>query len=109
MVLKRPYSIFIKRRREDYRRRLLHQFQHFKAIDLWHLYVKEDEVGMVLLNRLDAFEAIAAFLDDGDLRIGPKVFPNDHPGQGLVVNDNSFDGSGWYISVCHMIVAVFSQ
>jgi len=43
-----------------------------------------------LLDRLDPFEAISAFLHYRDLRIGLEVFLYDHSSQGFVVDDHCF-------------------
>src|SRR5215831_8533944 len=56
-------GIFIERSCKNNGRGLIHQLQHFKTIDLWHLYIQEYEVRLMLHDGLDAFKSIIAFLN----------------------------------------------
>jgi hypothetical protein len=67
--LKRLYSVFVKGGRKDDGRRVFDEFEHFESIDLWHLDVEENEIGMELLNGLQTFEAVIAFLEHADIGI----------------------------------------
>lgn len=102
-------GIFIEGGGEDDIGRIVHELQHFEAIDLRHLDVQEDKIGVVLLDRFDAFETVVAFLQHGDVGVGLKIFLNDHPREGFVIDDNGPDGAGASgggrvgvtLSVCH--------
>ena len=41
---------------------MVHQFKHFKTIDLWHLYIKKNKIRIMLLNCLYSFKTIITFL-----------------------------------------------
>src|ERR1700759_2025281 len=90
MRLESTDGVFVKSRSKDDCRWLFDQFQHFKSVDLGHLDIEEDKIGMVLLDGLDAFETIGTFLHGGYLRIGLEVFLYDQSRQWLVVNYNGF-------------------
>jgi hypothetical protein len=68
MGFKGFYGKLIKSGSKYYCRRLLYQFQHFKAIYFRHLHIQEYQVGLVLLYGFEAFKAIAAFLYHFNLR-----------------------------------------
>ena len=65
-------GVFIEGGGEDDGGRVFDELEHFEAIDLWHLDIEEDEVGVVLLDRLEPFETVVAFLEHGDIGVGLK-------------------------------------
>src|ERR1700688_254741 len=89
MALEGADSVFVKGGREDDPGRILDQLQHFKAVDLRHLDVQEDEIGLVLLDRLQPLEAVIALLRDIDLGIVLQVFFYDQSRQRLVIDNYS--------------------
>src|SRR5687768_14782825 len=108
MVFKSFYCIFIISRGENNRRRLLHQLQHFKAIDLWHLYIQENEIGMMLHDGLYTFKAIVAFLHQLDLRMTQQIFFNNGARQWFVVYDYCPDHTwGIFIVVVNILFSAF--
>lgn len=58
-----------------------------KAIQARHLYVKEDDVGMVLLDEFDSFDSICALSDDVDVRRGLEQVGEFVAGELFVVDD----------------------
>ena len=52
-------GIFIISCCEDYRWWLFYQFQHFKAINFWHLHIQENKVGLMLRYCFYPFKTIA--------------------------------------------------
>ena len=85
-------GVFVKGGGEDDGGRVFDEFEHFEAVDLRHLDIEEDEVGMVLLNRFQALKSVIAFLNYGDIRVRLEVFANDHAREGLIVDE---DGGDW--------------
>ena len=65
--------------------------EHAEAVEARHLHVEQDQVGLLLGDRLDRLEAVAALADDLDVRL--VLQPVAHPlaGQRLVVHDQSPD------------------
>ncbi|MCY1552176.1 hypothetical protein D9M68_885570 [compost metagenome] len=90
MCFKSTNGVFIKSRGEDNRGRLLDQLQHFKAIDLGHLYIQEYQIGMKLLNSFYSLKSIAAFCDQLQLRMLLQIFLYNTAGQWFIVYDNYF-------------------
>jgi hypothetical protein len=58
-----------------------------EAIQPRHLYVKEDDVGMVLLDEFDSFDSICALSDDVDVWRGLKQVGEFVAGELFVVDD----------------------
>jgi hypothetical protein len=87
-------GVFVEGGGEDDGGGLFDELEHFEAVDLGHLDVEEDEVGVQLLDGFDAFEAVAAFLDDLDPGIVLEVFADDQTGEGFVVDEDGPDGCG---------------
>src|SRR5579859_5351533 len=111
MALEGLDGVFVEGRGKDDCGGLLDQFEHLEAVDLGHLYIEEDEIGVVLLDGLDPFEAVAAFLQYDDLRIGLQIFLYDHPGERFVVDDDGFylfAGCGSVVVGAH-VVCLFSM
>jgi hypothetical protein len=65
-------GIFIVGGGEDDGGRVFDELEHFESVDLWHLDIEEDEVGVVLLDRLKSFKSVVAFLKDGDIGVDCK-------------------------------------
>jgi len=58
------------------------QLQHFKSVDLRHLYVQKNKIGFVLGNGLHTLEAVVAFCNDLHVGMGLEVFFNNTPREG---------------------------
>jgi len=61
--------------------------QYLKSVDLWHLHIEEDEIGLLVSNRVDRRLAVAAFADDLDVGVAPKQTPDRAPRQPLIVRN----------------------
>ena len=59
---------------------MINELQHFKTIDLRHLYVEENEIRLILLDGLYALKTVIAFLKGFYLRKRFQVFPDHQPG-----------------------------
>src|SRR6188508_3441018 len=90
MCLECFYGIFIKCSRKDDRRWVFDQFQHFKAIDLWHLNIQNDEVWFVLLNGFYPFKPITAHLRNYKIREVLYIFYYNTSCQRLIIYYDHF-------------------
>src|SRR5258705_2047255 len=66
-------------------------FENIEPIDLGHLDVEENQIWRQALYGFNCFKAIAALIDDLDLRIFLEEQAKIAPSQRLVVNDYRFD------------------
>jgi hypothetical protein len=63
------------------------ELQHLEAVELRHLDVQEEEVGLQLGRRLHGLEAVAALAHDLGLGDAIEVFAQEDAGRFLVVHD----------------------
>jgi len=60
-------SVFVEGGGEDDGGRVFDEFEHFEAVDLWHLDIEEDEVGVEAVDLFYPFGGVCGFGDDLDL------------------------------------------
>ena len=72
---------------EDVVRLAACQLHHLEAVQLRHLDVEEDQLGVELADRLDRLEAVGAFADDLDVGVVSQVFAQQRARQVFVVHD----------------------
>ncbi len=117
MDIKRFQREFIKRRDEHHRHVTANDFEHLKPVELRHLHVENQQVGLELRRSLDRFEPIGALAHDLDATDRLKILPHGHPRGLLIVNDhNSKDSVRSHVSsphcpipLPHCLIAPFSQ
>ena len=63
------------------------QLEDFEAIELGHLDIEENEVGLQFGDGFYGFEAVGAFGGDFDFGMGSEKFAQDLAGELLVVDD----------------------
>src|SRR6266700_6457758 len=84
-------GIFVKCGSKNYCRWLFHQFQHFEPVDLWHLNIQENKIGLLLQNGLNPFKAIITFLHQVNLCKGLQVFFYNRSCQWFIIYNNCLD------------------
>src|SRR5215469_760563 len=67
------------------------QFQHFKAVELRHLHVEEEQVGLQLRHHLHSVKAVATFADDLHLGMRLQHLAQNLPRQVLVLDNEGAD------------------
>ena len=105
MHLECAQRVLVVRRDEHDDRRAIEQLQHFESVELRHLNVEEKDVGIVLRDRADRFEAIRGFGDDLEVLVRTEVFAKDVAGERLVVNDDGSNHAGRSISTRYFPLA----
>ena len=88
MGVKRAHGVLVERRNENHGDLPPNQFQHFKAVQLGHLNIQENQVGLVLGNSLHGLEAIAALGQDPDAFDHSNVLPYQLARQFFVIHDH---------------------
>jgi Ca-activated chloride channel family protein len=83
------HSVLVEGGREDDGGTGLDQLQDFETIELGHLDVEKEQVGGVLRDGFDGFEAVGAFGGDLDIGVIPDEFAEKCAGELFVVNDHS--------------------
>src|SRR5581483_2901710 len=63
------------------------QFKNFETIELGHLDIEEEQVGLALGDSLDCLEAVGAFGDDLDFGMMREHLAEDGAGEFFVVDD----------------------
>ncbi len=87
----RADRIFVVRRDEDDQRRAVEQLQHFEPVELRHLDVEQQDVGIVLGDGLDRFESVGALRHELDIRLRAEVLANQLARERLVVDHDRAD------------------
>ncbi len=82
------------RRHEHDDRRAVKQRQHLETVELRHLDVEEEDVGIVLRHRAHGLESVRAFGSDLEVLVGGEILPQDVAGRRLVVNNHGADHAG---------------
>ena len=67
------------------------EFEDFETIELRHLDVEENEVGVEFIDGFHGLEAVGAFGDDFEVGVGGDEFAKDGAGEFLVVDDDGAD------------------
>jgi len=91
MGLEGADGVFVEGGGEDHGGRVLNKLEHFEAVDLRHLDIQKNEVGVELLDGLEPFKTVVAFLQDGDIGIRLQIFADDEAREGFVVDKNRGD------------------
>ena len=86
--------VLVVRGDEDDDRRAVEQLQHFEAVELRHLDVEQEEVGIVLGDCLHRFESVRALGDDLAVLIRGQEFAQQLARRQFVVDDYGADHRG---------------
>src|ERR1051325_739649 len=87
----RAQRVLVMRRDEDDGRRAIEQREHFEAVELRHLDVDEEDIGIVLRHGANGFESVRAFGDDLEFFVGSEVLAQHVARERLVVDDDRTD------------------
>ena len=72
------------------------QFEDFEAVQLGHLNIEEHQIGLLLGDGFNGFEAVGAFGDEFDFWMAGHELSQDLAGELLVVNDDGADFFGGF-------------
>ena len=76
---------------EDHRDIVVDQLQHLEPVQLGHLHVEENHVGLVFRDGLHGLEAVGALADDGDVFRGIRELAQDGTGKVFIVDNHGSD------------------
>ena len=96
-----PQSIFVIGGDKDHGPIRANQFQHFKSIQLGHLNVEKDQVGLQFGYRFHGFESIGAFRDNFNFRMTRQEFQQHLAREFLIVDDY---GPDFLVAVIHRLL-----
>src|SRR5207253_10444766 len=83
---------------KDDDRRAIEQRQHFEAIELRHLDVEEENVGIALRHLADGLESVGALGDDLEVFFRSEIFAKDIASERFVVDNQGPNHVGSSIS-----------
>ncbi len=87
MDLEGADRVLVVGRHEDHRHVAANQLQHLEPVELRHLDVEKQQVGVQLGHDLHRLEAVGALRDDVDAGRRRQVLANHRAGERLVVHD----------------------
>ena len=90
--LERSQRMLVVRRYEDYRDIPLDQFEHLEAVQLGHLDIQQQEIRLLLADRLDRIETVGALGHHNHVLAFTEQFPQQSAGRFLIVDDNHPQG-----------------
>ena len=88
MHLESPHSVGVVGGHENHGEIATDQFQNFEAVELGHLHVEEEQVGLALGGGLHGLEAVGALRDNLDFKMIGQHFPQQIAGQFFVIDDH---------------------
>src|SRR3954469_23974469 len=75
---------------KNYGWRLVDQLKHFKAVYFWHLNIKKDKIGLMLLNCFHSFKTITAFGNNFQVGMFLQILIHNTSCERLIIYQNYF-------------------